>query len=159
VDLTFATHLAAGSRSASTPESLHLHRTSPRQRASLETLQSTLGKPFELSDERANEIENHLGRNSQSARGKQGETKLMHTSREAVLENVRRYRAIASLYRQTAGFRPDQRCSLLSQAQGMGKSGADRTWILLHGRCAGLWSTFPRRRKCRRAMGDDGRCL
>ena len=41
----------------------------------------------------------------------------MHTSREAVLENVRRYRAIASLYRQTAGFRPVQRCSLLSQAR------------------------------------------
>jgi hypothetical protein len=41
----------------------------------------------------------------------------MHTSREAVLENVRRYRAIASLYRQTAGFRPDQSRSLLSQAR------------------------------------------
>jgi hypothetical protein len=35
---------------------------------------------------------------------------------EAVLENVRRYRAIASLYRQTAAFRPLQRCSLLAQA-------------------------------------------
>jgi hypothetical protein len=32
------------------------------------------------------------------------------------LENVRRYRAIASLYRQTAAFRPGQSCSLLSQA-------------------------------------------
>jgi hypothetical protein len=41
----------------------------------------------------------------------------MYTSREAVLENVRRYRAIASLYRQTAGFRPVQSCSLLSQAR------------------------------------------
>jgi hypothetical protein len=41
----------------------------------------------------------------------------MHTSREAVLENVRRYRAIASLYRQTATFRPLQSCSLLSQAR------------------------------------------
>jgi hypothetical protein len=40
----------------------------------------------------------------------------MHTSREVVLENVRRYRAIASLYRQTAAFRPLQRCSLLDQA-------------------------------------------
>jgi hypothetical protein len=29
-------------------------------------------------------------------------------SAKAVLENVRRYRTIASLYRQTAAFRPDQ---------------------------------------------------
>jgi hypothetical protein len=41
----------------------------------------------------------------------------MHTSRNAVLENVRRYRAIASLFRQTATFRPVQRCSLLGQAK------------------------------------------
>ena len=41
----------------------------------------------------------------------------MPTSREVVLENVRRYRAIASLYRQTATFRPLQRCSLLAQAK------------------------------------------
>jgi len=34
----------------------------------------------------------------------------------AVMETVRRYRAIASLYRQTAVFRPDQRWSLLGQA-------------------------------------------
>jgi hypothetical protein len=34
----------------------------------------------------------------------------------AILENVRRYRTIASLYRQTAAFRPDQKWSLLSQA-------------------------------------------
>jgi hypothetical protein len=36
---------------------------------------------------------------------------------KAVLENVRRYRAIASLYRQTAAFRPPQRFSLLEQAK------------------------------------------
>jgi hypothetical protein len=41
----------------------------------------------------------------------------MYTSRNADLENVRRYRAIASLYRQTAAFRPLQRCSLLGQAK------------------------------------------
>ncbi|UFZ02310.1 hypothetical protein LQG66_23805 [Bradyrhizobium ontarionense] len=35
---------------------------------------------------------------------------------EAVLENVRRYRTIACLYRQTAAFRPHQRDSLLAQA-------------------------------------------
>jgi len=36
---------------------------------------------------------------------------------EAILENVRRYRAIASLHRQTAAFRPLQRWSLLDQAE------------------------------------------
>jgi len=41
----------------------------------------------------------------------------MYTNREAVLENVRRYRAIASLYRQTAAFRPLQKWSLLDQAE------------------------------------------
>jgi hypothetical protein len=35
----------------------------------------------------------------------------------AVLENVRRYRAIASLCRQTAAFRPVQKLSLLQQAE------------------------------------------
>lgn len=34
----------------------------------------------------------------------------------AILENVRRYRAIASLHRQTAAFRPRQSWSLLEQA-------------------------------------------
>ena len=37
-------------------------------------------------------------------------------SGNAILENVRRYRATASLYRQTASFRPNQRLSLLEQA-------------------------------------------
>ena len=36
---------------------------------------------------------------------------------EAVLENVRRYRAIASLCRQAAAFRPVQKSSLLKQAE------------------------------------------
>jgi hypothetical protein len=35
----------------------------------------------------------------------------------AVMENVRRYRAIASLCRQAAAFRPIQRHSLLAQAE------------------------------------------
>lgn len=35
----------------------------------------------------------------------------------AVMENVRRYRAISSLCRQAAAFRPVQRCSLLAQAE------------------------------------------
>jgi hypothetical protein len=38
-------------------------------------------------------------------------------SREAVLENVRRFRTIASMYRQTAAFRPGQSWSLLGQAK------------------------------------------
>jgi hypothetical protein len=41
----------------------------------------------------------------------------MLMSGEAILENVRRYRAIASLHRQTAAFRPCQRGSLLDQAE------------------------------------------
>ena len=38
-------------------------------------------------------------------------------SREAVLENVRRFRTIASLYRQTAACRSGQSGSLLGQAK------------------------------------------
>ena len=38
-------------------------------------------------------------------------------SGQAILENVRRYRGIASLYRQTAAFRPGQSWSLLEQAK------------------------------------------
>ena len=41
----------------------------------------------------------------------------MINSGNAVFENVRRYRTIASLYRQTAAFRPQQRLSLLDQAE------------------------------------------
>jgi hypothetical protein len=41
----------------------------------------------------------------------------MAVNGEAVLENVRRYRTIASLYRQTAAFRPHQRDTLLEQAR------------------------------------------
>jgi hypothetical protein len=36
---------------------------------------------------------------------------------KAIMENVRRYRAIASLYRRTAAFRPLQSRSLLGQAE------------------------------------------
>jgi hypothetical protein len=41
----------------------------------------------------------------------------MRTSAEIILQNVRRYRATASLYRQTAAFRPLQKWSLLEQAE------------------------------------------
>jgi hypothetical protein len=37
-------------------------------------------------------------------------------SGKAILENVRRYRTIASLCRQTAAFRPAQKWTLLEQA-------------------------------------------
>jgi hypothetical protein len=37
---------------------------------------------------------------------------------QIVMENVRRYRAIASLCRQTAALRPLQKWSLLDQAEG-----------------------------------------
>lgn len=37
-------------------------------------------------------------------------------SAKAILENVRRYRTIASLCRQTASFRPTQKWTLLEQA-------------------------------------------
>ena len=37
-------------------------------------------------------------------------------SGKSVLENVRRYRTIASLCRQTAAFRPAQKWTLLAQA-------------------------------------------
>jgi hypothetical protein len=43
--------------------------------------------------------------------------RIMLTNGEAILENVRRYRAIASLHRQTAAFRPHQRWTLLDQAE------------------------------------------
>jgi hypothetical protein len=54
-----------------------------------------------------------VSQHSRADHSKQGE--LM--SGKAVLENVRRYRAIASLYRQTAAFRPLQKWSLLDQAE------------------------------------------
>ena len=49
------------------------------------------------------------------------------TNGHAILENVRRYRGIASLYRQTAAFRPGQSWSLLDR-QGIGKSARYRSW-------------------------------
>jgi hypothetical protein len=41
----------------------------------------------------------------------------MHNQGQTVQEKVRRYRAVASLCRQTAAFRPLQRWSLLQQAE------------------------------------------
>ena len=60
----------------------------------------------------ANELENRHRHNRL-----RDQTGRMIMSGKAVLENVRRYRAIASLYRQTAAFGPSQRFSLLEQAK------------------------------------------
>jgi hypothetical protein len=60
----------------------------------------------------ANELENRHRHNRLL-----DQTGSMIVSGIAVLENVRKYRAIASLYRQTASFRPPQRLSLLEQAK------------------------------------------
>jgi hypothetical protein len=51
------------------------------------------------------------------APGSERGNELMPKSGEYVMENVRKYRAIASLHRQTAAFRPLQRWSLLEQAE------------------------------------------
>jgi hypothetical protein len=45
------------------------------------------------------------------------EDDLMPISGEAIMENVRRYRSIASMWRRTASFRPLQRLSLLEEAE------------------------------------------
>jgi hypothetical protein len=76
---------------------------------------STLSIPFEQSGGPANDwkiLVTHFRGRPQA----KGGAKLMPTSGKAVMENVRRYRTIASLYRRTAAFRPHQSCSLLRQA-------------------------------------------
>jgi hypothetical protein len=76
---------------------------------------STVSKPFEQSGQPANEstiVVAHFREDRRRTRG----AKLMSTNAKAVMENVRRYRLIASLYRRTAAFRPLQSCSLLRQA-------------------------------------------
>ena len=65
---------------------------------------------------RANLFENRSPPNSLLSQPIAGE-RVMLMNGEAILENVRRYRAIASLHRQTAAFRPHQRWSLLDQAE------------------------------------------
>ncbi|MGY4297759.1 hypothetical protein ACVWXN_005854 [Bradyrhizobium sp. i1.4.4] len=63
----------------------------------------------------------------------------------AIFENVRRYRGIASLYRQTAAFRPGQSWSLLEPGERVGSAGA-----------VGAGSLFRRARGLRRR---PARCL
>jgi hypothetical protein len=76
---------------------------------------STVSQPFEQSGQPANESKIVVAHFCRQTAGKKGR-KLMPTSGKAVMENVRKYRAIASLYRRTAAFRPHQSSSLLRQA-------------------------------------------
>ena len=48
---------------------------------------------------------------------------------QIVMENVRRYRAIASLCRQTAALRPLQKWSLLDQAEGWERLAAEEAYL------------------------------
>ena len=58
-------------------------------------------------------------------------------SGRAVLENVRRYRAIASLCRQTAALRPLQKWSLLDQAEGWERLATEEAYFMLCNRLDG----------------------
>ena len=72
---------------------------------------STVRKPFMFFVDPANDCEN-CPVHSLLTNGNGGNS----MSGMAVLENVRRCRTIASLYRQTAAFRPAQKWSLLAGA-------------------------------------------
>ena len=50
---------------------------------------------------------------------------------QIVPENVRRYRAIASLCRQTAALRPLQKWSLLDQAEGWERLAAEEAYFIV----------------------------
>jgi hypothetical protein len=50
---------------------------------------------------------------------------------QIAMENVRRYRAIASLCRQTAALRPLQKWSLLDQAEGWERLAAEEAYFMV----------------------------
>ena len=50
---------------------------------------------------------------------------------QIVTENARRYRAIASLCRQTAALRPLQKWSLMDQAEGWERLAAEEAYLTL----------------------------
>jgi hypothetical protein len=60
-----------------------------------------------------------------------GGEKLMVMDGQIVMENVRRYRAIASLCRQTAALRPLQKWSLLDQAEGWERLAAEEAYFIV----------------------------
>src|SRR5712671_3125805 len=74
---------------------------------------STVRKLFRSSVNAGNQLENRSAHHPEISEG----NKVMRISGEIILEKVRRYRATASLYRQTAAFRPLQKWSLLEQAE------------------------------------------
>ena len=74
---------------------------------------STVRKLFRSSVNAGNQLENRSAHHPEISEG----NKVMRVSGEIILEKVRRYRATASLYRQTAAFRPLQKWSLLEQAE------------------------------------------
>ena len=55
----------------------------------------------------------------------------MIMDRKIVMEEVRRYRAIASLCRQTAALRPLQKWSLLDQAEGWERLAAEEAYFIV----------------------------
>ena len=55
----------------------------------------------------------------------------MFMDRKIVMEEVRRYRAIASLCRQTAALRPLQKWSLLDQAEGWERLAAEEAYLMV----------------------------
>src|ERR1700730_3039423 len=74
----------------------------PRPRR--EPKQSTASKPFERSGKPANEMENRCGDTRSHQEKIRGAEHACY--RESSYGNLGRYRVIASLYRQTAAFRP-----------------------------------------------------
>src|SRR4051794_39350413 len=56
---------------------------------------------------------------------------LMVMEGRIVMKNVRRYRAIASLCRQTAALRPLQKWSLLDQAEGWERLAAEEAYLIV----------------------------
>ena len=74
---------------------------------------STVRKPHEFSSSPANESKIVVPQ----IRAREKEWGDPNMNSLAIMENVRRYRTIASLYRQTAAFRPLHSGSLLAQAR------------------------------------------
>ena len=79
-------------------------------------------KPFPLVAPPANDLENRQAAKSHRELTRNTAVNVEAVLQQAVLdhavlENVRRYRAIACLCRRTAAFRPGQKISLLQQAE------------------------------------------
>ena len=70
---------------------------------------------------------------------------------QIVMENVRRYRAIASLCRQTAALRPLQKWSLLDQAEGWDRLAADEAYFI-------VCNSLDRDHHLRATLGTEARC-